>query len=133
MVDIYRQYKEQLNYILFGGLTTVVNIAIYFVCFQVLDVSNVNSNVLAWIASVTFAYVTNRLWVFQSKAKSSKEIICEITAFVACRLFTGMLDIVIMYISVDLLSVNAFLMKIATNIMVIIFNYVASRIIIFKK
>jgi putative flippase GtrA len=89
--------------------------------------------VIAWVLAVAFAYFTNKIWVFESKSWKWSVLKREISAFVSCRLATGILDIVIMYVCVDLLHWHAMLMKILSNILVIILNYVFSKLVIFKK
>jgi len=127
---MYQTYKMPILYIFFGGLTTLVNIVVYFLCYDVAHLSNVFSTIIAWLLSVVFAFVTNKIYVFESRSKS---ILYELSTFFACRLGTGILDLGIMYITVDILIWNALLMKILSNILVIILNYVFSKIIIFKK
>ena len=91
------------------------------------------ANVLAWVAAVLFAYLTNRKWVFHSQASTRQEISREITSFFGCRLATGVLDWVLMFVCVDLLHFNDMLIKLLANVMVVILNFVASKRIIFKK
>lgn len=128
-----KKYKELITYGIFGVLTTVINIVVYTVSYNYLGISNVISNVIAWILSVLFAYVTNKIWVFESKSTRLEVLIREMTAFFGCRLATGVLDIVIMYVAVDRMALNSTLMKCASNVLVIIANYVFSKLIIFKK
>lgn len=129
-INIYNQYKMPILYIIFGGLTTLVNIIVYFVCYDVLALSNVLSTIIAWILSVIFAFITNKLYVFESKSNS---MFYEISTFFGCRLGTGILDVGIMYLTVDILKWNALLMKIISNVIVIVLNYILSKVIIFKK
>ena len=117
-------------YLIFGGLTTLINIVAYFVCYNLLEISNVTSNIIAWVVAVFFAFVTNKVYVFESKSKS---ILYELSTFLACRLGTGVLDLGIMYFTVDILKWNALLMKIISNVIVIVLNFVFSKMIIFKK
>lgn len=128
-----KKYKELITYGIFGVLTTVINIVVYTVSYNYLGISNVVSNVIAWILSVLFAYVTNKIWVFESKSTQLEVLIREMTAFFGCRLATGVLDIAIMYVTVDGMALNSTLMKCASNMLVIIANYVFSKLIIFRK
>lgn len=130
---IYKKYQEQIRYLIFGVLTTLINIVVYYICYQMIGVSNVISNIIAWIFSVLFAYVTNKLWVFENHDKGFKKLLYEISTFFSCRLITGIMDIGIMYITVDLLGMYSILMKIISNILVIVLNYIASKVIIFKN
>lgn len=105
----------------------------YYICSSLLKLGTIPANVIAWILAVLFAYLTNRKWVFESYALTIKDIINEIIAFFSCRLLTGILDIVIMYIFVDIYSMNGMIIKCISNIIVIILNYVASKLFVFKK
>ena len=130
VIKIYNQYKMPILYMFFGGLTTLVNIVVYFICYDISKLSNVVSTVIAWILSVIFAFITNKLYVFESKSGS---LLYEISTFFTCRLGTGILDVGIMYFTVDILKWNALLMKIISNVIVIVLNYILSKVIIFKK
>lgn len=88
---------------------------------------------LAWVSAVLFAFVTNRRWVFQSKAGTAREVFSELIVFVMCRLATGVVDIVCMYVFVQQLYFDDMIIKIGANILVIVLNYFASKFLIFKK
>ena len=133
LMQLIKKYKDILLYGIFGVLTTVVNIATYWVAAHPLGLSVMVSTVIAWIAAVLFAYVTNRKWVFHSQAEGTKEIVQEVVSFFTCRLATGVVDWVCMFIFVDLLHFNDVIIKAAANVLVIILNYVASKLVIFKK
>lgn len=128
-----KKYRSFIAYAVFGVFTTIVNIASYSVCYNNLGLSNTFSNVIAWILAVTFAYLTNKVWVFDSKSWKRDVLKKEVMAFISCRIATGILDLVLMYVSVDLMDWNALLMKICSNVLVIILNYVFSKLVIFKK
>ena len=127
------KYKSFLLYIIFGGCTTLVNIVTYAVCTRTFYLGTVASNIVAWVLAVTFAYVTNRSWVFESRATGTRDMIREITSFFSCRLLTGGLDLLIMYLFVDVFGMNDIIMKIISNVIVILLNYVASKLLIFKS
>ena len=130
---LWNKYKDLSPYGIFGVLTTVVNIAVYALCARKLNMSTIPSTVTAWVIAVLFAYVTNRKWVFHSKATGAKAIVTEIVSFFACRLLTGVLDVGIMKLFVDMLHFNDVIIKALSNILVIILNYVASKLVIFRK
>lgn len=130
IIELFNKYKMPILYLFFGGLTTFINIFVYFICYDISNLSNVSSNIIAWIIAVIFAFITNKIYVFESKSKS---ILYELSTFLACRLGTGVLDLGIMYLTVDIFKWNAFLMKIISNIIVIVLNFVFSKLIIFKK
>lgn len=131
--ELYNKYKEILMYLIFGVLTTVVNIVSYFLLARILHIDTVVSTVIALILSILFAYITNKIFVFESKTNTAKELLKEIISFFGCRAFTGVLDVAFMYITVDVFNLNDMIMKIISNIVVIIVNYVFSKLIIFKK
>lgn len=131
--DLLKKYKFIILYGIFGVLTTVINIVSYSLLFEVFGISNVVSNIIAWILSVLFAFITNKLWVFESKSFDFKILMKELGSFTACRAATGVLDLGIMFVGVDLLKGPAIILKIASNIIVIILNYVMSKIFVFKK
>ncbi len=107
--ELFLKYKALIMYAIFGVATTIVNVFVYFVFTRVLNFENTISNIFAWILAVTFAYLTNRKWVFESQNNKIGDIIKEILYFYACRFFTGLLDVVIMYITVDILDINGML------------------------
>lgn len=130
---LLEKYRSFIAYAVFGVLTTVVNIVTYNLCYVHAGMSNTLSNVVAWILAVTFAYLTNKVWVFDSKSWAWEVLKREVPAFVSCRLATGIMDLVIMYICVDLMHWNAMLMKLISNVLVIVLNYIFSKLVIFKK
>ena len=131
--DLIRKYKFIILYGIFGVLTTAINIGVYGALYNGLGVSNVISNVIAWVISVLFAFITNKLWVFESKSFNFKLFLTELGSFTVCRVATGVLDLGIMFVGVDLLNGPAIILKVASNIIVIILNYVMSKIFVFKK
>ena len=126
---LYEKYKDIIPYAVFGVLTTLVNIAVYWLMAHPLGLGVMPSTIIAWIAAVLFAYITNRKWVFHSEANTRNEIIKEIISFFACRLATGVVDWACMFIFVDVLHLNDVVIKTAANILVIILNYIASKLI----
>lgn len=131
--ELLKKYKFIILYGIFGVLTTIINIVTYALCYDMFNISNVVSNIIAWVLSVLFAFITNKIWVFESKCFDFKIFIKELWNFIVCRLATGALDLGIMYVGVDLLKGPALILKIASNIIVIILNYVMSKLFVFKK
>lgn len=131
--ELFYKYHEIILYIVFGVCTTLVNIFSYFICAHILYLDTIISTILSWIISVAFAYITNRIFVFQSFKNSIQAILKEILAFVSCRLISGIIDLFIMIIFVDMLNMNDLVVKISSNIFVIVFNYVASKYFIFSS
>ena len=133
ILKLIEKYKSIIMYLIFGVLTTAVDVVTYYISAHIFSVNTVTSSVIAWFAAVLFAYITNRKWVFDSKQTGFRNILFEISRFFLCRFATGVVDWVIMYVFVDLLSLNDIIIKISANIIVIILNYVASLLIIFRK
>lgn len=127
------KYRSIILYIVFGLMTTLVNMAAYWLCFDVFGIRNVPSTVIAWILAVSFAFISNKIWVFDSRSFDGKTLRREIPAFYGARLLTGLLDVGIMYAAVDMMHWNAIVWKLISNIIVIILNYIASKLVIFRK
>ena len=124
--------KQLILYLFFGVCTTAINTICYGILYELLLVNNVLSPILAWLAAVIFAFVTNKVFVFESKRNNATEKLSEITSFFGCRILTGILDVVIMAVAVDYLRWNGLLWKLISNIIVTIINYIASKFFIFK-
>lgn len=132
---LYLKYKEIINYLIFGILTTIVSLLTYYILvFTILNPNNAIelqiANIISWITCVTFAYITNRKYVFNSK---DKKITKEIIKFYSSRLTTLFLDMMIMYIFVTKLQFNDKIIKVIVQILIIILNYILSKILVFKK
>ncbi|MCE5196001.1 MAG: GtrA family protein [Negativicutes bacterium] len=127
------KYKTLIFYLFFGIITTFINLIIYHILYTIFTIPNIFSTAIAWIFAVIFAYLTNKLWVFNSKAVDGFTLKHEISTFFAARILTGILDVVIMYAAVDVLRMNATIWKLISNILVVILNYAASKLIIFRK
>ncbi len=130
---IIEEHKDVIPYIFFGVCTTLVNMIVYWFCAHVICLSVLISTVVGWILSVLFAYITNRKWVFHSTVTGYKDIFKEITSFFSCRLLTGFLDLFCMFLFVDIFHMNDMIIKILANVIVIVLNYVASKLLIFKQ
>ncbi len=134
-VSWYNKYKEGLLYLFFGGCTTLVNlISKWILLLTIIDSKNAVqlqvAIIISWIISVLFAYVTNRKFVFESK---SSNVFKEITSFFGSRVITLVLEMIIMYIFVTLLNFNVYVFTIISQILVIVLNYVFSKLFVFKK
>ena len=133
IIELIKKHKSLISYAFFGVLTTLVNIAIYHLSYTVLGVKNIPSTVIAWIVSVAFAFITNKLFVFESKSLQPKTVLKEAFDFTLCRIGTGVIEVLMMYVFVDIINLNGTLMKLITNIVVIVLNYIASKLFIFKS
>ncbi|MBR3140608.1 MAG: GtrA family protein [Methanobrevibacter sp.] len=122
--------RELILYVVFGAFTFFVNLISYFFFANILNINYLVSNAIAWFLSVLFAYITNRTWVFESK---SPKILKEMSLFFGGRIFSGAVDMVLMYTFIDLLVFNDSISKIVVQIIVIVLNYVFSKLIVFKE
>ncbi len=131
--DLVRKHYDMLAYLFFGVLTTVVNYLIYLPCYNMLHLSAAVSNTIAWVFAVAFAYLTNKPFVFKSRDWSAKTVVPELSKFVGGRIASGAMETGIIFLTVDLLHWNGNIMKLATNVLVVIMNYIISKLIVFKK
>ena len=127
------KYEDILSYLFFGVLTTVVNYLVYLPCYNILHLSAAVSNGVAWVAAVAFAYLTNKPFVFKSHDWSMKTVIPELAAFLGCRVGSGLLETGILFLTVDCMSWNGNIMKLATSVLVVILNYIGSKLLVFRK
>ena len=126
------KYKELIMYGIMGVLSTLVNIVSFTIFEKVFGIPALISNVIAWVITVIFAYITNKLYVFNSKTTGKKDLFREIASFFSCRIVTEIISILMMNAAVWF-SINDILMKVVSNIVVIILNFVFSKLIIFKN
>ena len=131
--SLFLKYREFILYVFFGGLTTLVNWAGYWLLADVFHVPYLWATAIAQILSILFAYVTNRIWVFESKAKGFSAIFWEMVRFFGCRAASFVLDLLCMRIGVGGLHINDMVMKFLSNVIVVIVNYVFSKLIVFRK
>lgn len=131
--ELYNKFKEQILYIVFGVLTTAINIISFFLFTRVFGMGLLASNIGAWIASVIFAFVTNKIYVFDSRNYSLKVVTKELVDFTISRGATGILDMGLMYLFVSVIHMEDMVSKIIINIIVIILNYVLSKLYVFKE
>lgn len=133
IIGLYLEYKEVTNYLVFGGLTTVVNFICYYIFAKLIGIEEITSSGLSWFVSVLFAYITNKIFVFKSKTKNLKELSKEIISFFLARVLSGILcDVGTFAVMVKGFRINDVISKIITQIMVVIVNYILSKRIIFK-
>ena len=134
-MELYRQYKEIINYLIVGVLTTVVSLGVYYACvLTFLDPENAIqlqvANIISWVAAVTFAYFTNRKFVFESK---NPDMLKEASAFVGARVATLLMDMLCMFIMVTCMGWSDKIAKLVVQVIVTVENYVFSKIFVFRK
>lgn len=133
MKELFNKYRSMILYLVFGAGTTLVNILVYTGATRLIAMDEMWANGLAWFLSVLFAYGTNRTWVFESKARGALALIKEAGSFFAARIATGLMDQGIMYLCVKVLLWPDLPVKIASNVIVIVLNYILSRWVVFRK
>ena len=130
---LFIQYFDIISYLFFGVLTTAVDYAVSIACHYGLSISPTVSTVIAWAAAVIFAYLTNKSWVFKSRDWSIKTVLPELVKFTGSRIFSGALVTVCIKVTVEMLGWNFLVMKLATSVLNIVLNYIASKLLVFKK
>ena len=130
---LFQKYYDILVYLIFGVLTTAVNYLVYLPCYNLLHLSSAVSNVAAWVVAVAFAYVTNKPFVFRSHDWSARTVIPELAKFVGTRLGSGGLETLILLLAVDTLGMNGNLWKLVTSILVVVINYIGSKLLVFRN
>ena len=131
--DLIIRYWEVLSYLIFGVLTTVVNYLVYLPVYNLVGLSAALSNAIAWVVAVAFASLTNKPFVFKSHDWSAKTVIPELTKFVGCRVASGAAETLILLLTVDILHWNGNLWKLVTSVLVVVMNYIGSKLVVFKK
>lgn len=134
---LYIKHKEIINYLIVGILTTFVSLSTYFLTINVIlpEKSDLNvqiSNIISWICAVTFAYYTNRIYVFQSSSKN-KEKVKEIIKFFISRILSLIIDMFFMYILYSVLKVNDSISKLIVQVVVTILNYIFAKMVVFNR
>ncbi len=132
-VKFYLLHKGIMRYLVFGGFTTLINIIIFYLFKKIFYYSTTISNVIAWFMAVLFAYFTNKFFVFYSQTSKIIEILKEMSRFFSARIFTLIFETVFLNIFIDYYNFNSIIMKIISNIIVIILNFVLSKLYIFKE
>lgn len=131
--ELAKKHMDVISYLFFGALTTLVNYLVYFPLYNYLRLSGVVSNVIAWCAAVIFAYLTNKPFVFKSHDWSMDVVVPEFGKFVGCRVGSGALETGIIWLTVDCLMWNGNLVKILVAVLVVILNYIGSKLLVFRK
>ena len=132
LIDLFKKYKEQIMYLFVGGLTTVFCIVVKFLLEKCFGIVGLWSVLIAEPLAMIFAYITNKMWVFETKCKDFKDLMREMFSFFSARIFTIVLSAIISYIFVDNLNWLNMPVQIASAIIVVILNYVFSKLFIFK-
>lgn len=124
--------KEKILYLIFGILTTVLSYLIYIMATRLLGTGIVIGNILSWIISVMFAYVTNKLYVFNSITTTKKEVFKEIGLFISSRIVSGITETLLLVLIVNIVGINDIIAKVIVGLIVIVMNYFLSKFMIFR-
>ena len=130
---LIEKHWDIVSYLFFGVCTTIVNYLVYIPCYNFLGMSASVSNMVAWVVAVAFAYLTNKPFVFKSNDWSAATVVPELTKFVGCRIGSGVAETIVLFLAVDLLGWNGNIWKLVTQVMVTVMNYVASKLVVFRK
>lgn len=137
--ELFGKYKEMIMYLIFGVGTTVVNWITYTIVAKTIGINLTIANCIAWVVAVAFAYVTNKIWVFESKSWAPSVLCKEIGLFLGARIFSGIFEIglfpVLMFLGLNqaIFGVEGMVAKVLISVLVIILNYVFSKLLVFKK
>ena len=127
------KHWDMVSYLFFGVLTTVVNYLVYLPLYNLAGISAAVSNIIAWMAAVAFAYVTNKPFVFKSHDWSMKTVLPELGKFVGCRAASGGLETALVFLTVDVCGWDGNIWKLIISVVVVILNYVSSKLLVFRK
>jgi putative flippase GtrA len=133
MRAIVRRHKDFFIYMIFGACATAINMGTYALLRRPIGMANVPATILAWVFAVTFAFFTNKVIVFSSKDFTRKNVLVELVAFFSCRLATGVLDVFVMWLAVDVLELTPLLWKFISNLIAGVINFTVGKLLIFRK
>lgn len=133
IIQLVKKYWSIVSYVFFGAVTTVVNLVVYYICYHMAGLNSDLSTVIAWVLAVLTAFLTNKPFVFGSHDWSMKVLLPEAGSFFGCRLGSGLVELVLMHVTVEMLGWPGMLMKLLVNVIVMILNYVASKLLVFRN
>ena len=133
LVKLLKKYESVVTYLFFGVMTTLVNFLVYYPLTNLMGVNATVANVIAWAISVAFAFLTNKPFVFKSHDWSASVVVSELTKFIGTRLGSGLLETAAIFLLVDLMKLDGNIIKIAVSVLVVIINYVGSKLLVFRK
>ena len=132
-LGMYHKYQEAIDYLFWGGVAFVLSMVLFYIFANMMMIEEQIANVITWIICVIFTYLTNRTFVFKSKTKGMKAITKEFTEFTSARLATLILENIVLLICIDLLTWHNMIAKLIGQFLVIVSNYILSKLWIFKK
>ena len=129
---LWQKYREVLLYLFFGGLTTIVSIGSYAL-LVLAGLDPLIANIISWVLAVLFAFATNRIWVFRAPTSGAGAFVKQMASFFGGRVFTLVVEEAILYVFITRLGANSILVKVAAQVMVVILNYIISKLLVFRK
>ena len=129
----YKKYKEGLMYLFFGGLAFFLNIILFAFLTDIMAMNDLLANAVSWVICVLFQYITNRTWVFDGRVQGAAEFVKQISSFFGGRIFTLVVEEIIIAVFITWLGFNRIAVKLAAQFIVIVLNYVISKLFVFKK
>lgn len=131
--EMYLKNKEMILYLFFGGLAFIVSIGTYGLFSEICHMNVLIANIISWVITVMFAFVTNRIWVFESPTETIKELCYQMFKFYTGRVITLVIEEAILIVFITWLGFNSMIIKVIAQVVVIVLNYIISKLIIFKK
>ena len=123
-------YKEKLLYLFFGSLTTIISISVFVFFTETLRIDSLISNIISWVLAVAFAFVTNRKWVF---SESGQSFVADALYFYLARVATLVFEEVVILVFITVLDFNSLIVKVASQIAIVVLNYIISKYVVFRK
>ena len=139
LIEFCKKHIEIISYVFFGALTTLVNFAVYTVAVELLLWSVTVSNAVSWVIAVSFAFAVNKLFVFKSRRKTVWGTVLEAFGFLSSRVASGLIEVFLPALLIkigldgDVFGIDGMVAKLIVNVIVIVFNYVAGKLIVFRK
>lgn len=133
MRELCEKNKEVIRYLFFGGLAFLVSVGTFWLLNVVLGIGELIANVFSWIITVTFAFITNKLWVFEAETVGCKNFLKQMVSFFAGRIVTLVIEEGVLFVFITLMGMPSLLIKIAAQVVVIVLNYVISKLLVFRK
>ncbi|MEG2322057.1 MAG: GtrA family protein [Bacilli bacterium] len=133
MIKLYKKYEEIINYLIVGFLTTLISMVTYYLFSKVIHINYLIANILSWIFAVLFAFVANKFLVFKSKNKDFKKVLKEAFDFFIARILSLIIDLFLMWLLVSIIKIDDMIAKLIVQFVIIVLNYIFSKLFIFKK
>ena len=130
--SLYIKYKEAILYLFFGGLAFLLNMFLFAILINV-SIDELLANIIAWVITVIFAYVTNTIWVFSARPTSFKSMIIQICQFFSGRIITLIIEEVLLLIFISIMGFNSIIVKFISQVIVIVMNYIISKIWVYRE